>query len=78
MIFFKNLTTQVRQQYPVVQLQKVSIKNTDCQSKCVIFSKNSHCFANFTIGMIVNETGHLLKCVKIYLILLISIKPSMF
>ena len=23
-------------------------------------------FANFTIGMIGNETGHLLKCVELY------------
>ena len=30
------------------------------------FSKNIQFFANFTIGMIGNETGHLLECLKLY------------
>ena len=47
-------------------LHKVSIKNTDCLSICAKFSKSTQFFADFTIGMIGNETGHLLKCVKLY------------
>ena len=36
--------------------------NTDCLSICAkTNSKSNHSFANFTIGMIGNETGHLLK-----------------
>ena len=33
---------------------------------CAKFAKSTQCFANFTIGMIGNETRHLLKCVKLY------------
>ena len=31
----------------------------------LVFSLSTFIFANFTIGMIGKETGHLLKCVKI-------------
>ena len=47
-------------------LHIVSIKNTDCLSICAKFSKSTKFFADLTIGMIGNETGHLLKCVKLY------------
>ena len=30
----------------------------------LVFSLSTYIFANLTIGMIGNETGHLLKCVK--------------
>ena len=33
-------------------------------------------FANFTIGMIRNETGHLLKFVKLYGNVSIKMKPN--
>ena len=33
---------------------------------CAKFSKSNHIFVNFTLGMIVNESGHLLKYVKLY------------
>ena len=45
---------------------KVSIINTDCRSICAKFSKSTHIFANFTLAMIGNDSGHLLKCVKYY------------
>ena len=44
----------------------MSIKNTDFLRVCAKLSKIIQIFANFTIGMIVNETGHLLEYVKIY------------
>ena len=41
--------------------------NTDCLSICAKTNpKSNHSFANFTVGMIGNETGHLLKRVKPY------------
>ena len=40
--------------------------NTDCLSICSKFSMSTQFFADFTIGMIGNETVHLLKCVKLY------------
>ena len=33
---------------------------------CAQFSKSIEFLANFTIGMIGNETGHLLECVELY------------
>ena len=48
-------------------LHKVSIKNTDSLLICAKCSKSTQVFADFTIGMIGNETGHLLKCVKLYI-----------
>ena len=33
---------------------------------CAKFSKSTQFFANFNIGMKRNETGHLLKSVKLY------------
>ena len=41
-------------------------ENTDCLSICDKFFKSTQFFANFTIGMIGNEKGHLLTCVKLY------------
>ena len=32
----------------------------------LFFSKSTQFFADFTVGMIENETGHLLKCVTLY------------
>ena len=32
----------------------------------IVFSKRTQVFADFTIRMIGNEMGHLLKCVKLY------------
>ena len=43
-----------------------SIENTDCLLIYAKFSKRTLIFFNFTIGMIGNETGLLLKCVKLY------------
>ena len=40
-------------------------QNTDCLSICAKFSGSTLFFADFTIGMIGNETGHLLKCVTL-------------
>ena len=50
----------------MVKLHKVSIENTDFLWVCAKFSKSIQIFANFTIGMIGNEMGHLLECVKLY------------
>ena len=33
---------------------------------CAKISKSTHIFAMFTIEMIGNETGHLLKCIQLY------------
>ena len=33
---------------------------------CAKFSKSNQFLANFTKGMIGNETGHLLECVELY------------
>ena len=41
-------------------------KNTEFLWVCANFPKIILIFANFTIGMIGNETGRLLKCVKLY------------
>ena len=40
--------------------------NIDCLAICDRFSMSIQLFADFTIGMIGNETGHLLKRVKFY------------
>ena len=42
------------------------IENIDFLWVCAKFSKIIHILANFTIGMIGNEMGHKLKCVKLY------------
>ena len=49
-----------------MKLHKIPIENTDFLWLCEHFSKSIHIFANFTIGMIGNETGHLLECVMLY------------
>ena len=49
-----------------VYLHRVSTENTNCLLICANFSKSTHSFANFTIGMIGNKMGPLLKCVKLY------------
>ena len=59
------ILTQLKLDNSTLGLHKVSIKNTDCLSICAKFSKSKKWFADFTIGMIWNETGHLLKCVKL-------------
>ena len=47
-------------------ISKVLSVNTDFLWICAKFSKNIQIFANFTRGMIGNETGHLVECVKLY------------
>ena len=49
-----------------VLIHKVWIDNTDFLWLCAKFSKSIQFLANFTIGMIGNETGHLLECVELY------------
>ena len=48
-----------------MSLHKVLIENNVVFHMCSIFQKCPH-FANFAIGMIGNEKGHLLECVKFY------------
>ena len=47
-------------------ISKVLSANTDFLWVCARFSNNIQIFANFTRGMIGNETGHLVECVKLY------------
>ena len=54
-------STQVRQQY-----LRCTIKNTDCLWVFAKFSKSIQICANFTLGMMGNETGHLLKYLELY------------
>ena len=42
-------------------MSKVSVESFHCLSTCVEFSRSTWIFANFTIGMIGNETGLLLN-----------------
>ena len=42
-----------------------SIENSNFLWVCAKFSKSIQIFVNFTIGMIENEMGHLLECVKL-------------
>ena len=48
-----------------MRLRKVSIENTDFLWLCAKFTKSIQFFANFTIELIGNETGHLLECLKL-------------
>ena len=47
-------------------LHEVLNENIDFLWVCAKFSKSVQIFANFTIGMIGNETGRLLECLKLY------------
>ena len=49
----------------IIQIQ-VLIENTSFLWVCATFSKSIQICANFTIGVIENETGHLLECVELY------------
>ena len=59
------ILTQLKLDNSILGLHEVSIKNTECLLICAKFSKSKKLFADFTIGMIWNETRHLLKCVKL-------------
>ena len=66
LIILKNLKqmktlTQLKLDNSILITQSF-LKDTDCLSVCAYFSKST----DFTIGMIGNETGHLLKCVRLY------------
>ena len=59
-------STQVRQQYLRCTYTKYQFQNTECFSKCTKFSKSTQFYAEFTISMTGNDTGNLLKCVRLY------------
>ena len=66
MVIENSNSIQVRQQYFRCNYTKIVLKNTDFLWVCAKFSKSIQFLANFTIGMIGNEMGHLLECVELY------------
>ena len=66
MVAEKFNSIQVRQQCLRCNYAKFELKIPLSFGYVLNFSKSIQFLASFTIGMIVNETGHLLECVELY------------
>ena len=66
MVVENSNSIEVRQQCLGCNYTKFENDNTDFLWVCAKFSKSIQLLANFTIGLIGNEAGHLLECLELY------------
>ena len=60
------ILAQLKLENRILTVITQSFKNTDCLRYVRNFPRVPSFFADFTIGMIGNKTGHLLICEKLY------------